>query len=168
MNPRRSPVKSIARMQPITFRTGLVASLSLLLLAGRSAEAEDSQSTAAAMQASGVLETSLGTFEFTPMGCGVHFEDGVLDIEIGGPGKTHGGEEFYFTLSSIANQIIVELGVDGPFKTSDRQLRAGQYSSDTFTVDVADEVISVTGLVLVNEQGDQVDANANLRIDCNL
>lgn len=168
MNQRQIPTKSIERTHPDTFGTGLVASLSLLLLAGCSAGAEDSQSGAAVttMKASGVLETSLGTYEFTPTSCGVHSENGVLDIEIGGPGKTQDGEEFYFELSSIANQIIVELGVDGPFKTSDRQLRAGQYSSQTFTVDVADEVISVTGLVLVDEKGDRVDADANLRIDC--
>lgn len=163
-------MKSIERMQPKTFRTGQAAALSLLLLAGCSAEAGDPQSAAAGtmMKASGLLETSLGTYEFTPTSCGVHYEDGVLDIEIGGPGETQDGEKFYFKLSSIANQIIVELGVDGPFKTSDRQLRAGQHSSETFTVDVSDEVVSVTGLVLVNEQGDRVDANANLRIDCNL
>jgi hypothetical protein len=155
-------------MQTKTFRTGLAAALSLLLLAACSAETEAQQSAAATttMKASGLLETSMGTYEFTPTSCGVHYEDDVLDIEIGGPSKTQDGEKFYFKLSSIANQIIVELGVDGPFKTSDRQLRAGQYTSETFIVDVADEVISVTGLVLVDEKGDRVDANANLRIDC--
>jgi len=149
------------------FSTGL-AILSLLFLAGCSTQAESPQSATSdtAITASGVLDTSMGIYQFTPSSCGVHYEDGVLDIEIGGPGTAPDGEIFYFELSSIANQIIIELGVDGPFKTSDRQLRAGQYTSETFTIDVSDKVISVSSLVLVDEQGDRVDANANLRIDC--
>ncbi len=144
---------------PRVFRTGL-AVLSLLFLTGCSAEAENLQSATSAteMKASGVLDTSTGTYQFTPSSCGVHYEDGVLDIEIGGPGTAPDGEIFYFELSSIANQIIIELGVDGPFKTSDRQLRSGQHTSETFTIDVSDKLISVSGLVLVDEQGDRVDA----------
>lgn len=168
MNQRRSLIYSIGRIKPDAFRTRLVAALSLLFLAGCSAEAEDPQSAASttATKASGVLETSLGAYRFTPTSCGVHYEDGVLDIEMGGPGTAPDGEKIYFELSTIANHIVVKLGVDGPFKTSDRQLRAGQHVSETFTVDVSGKVISVSGLVLVDHQQDRVDANASLRIDC--
>lgn len=113
---------------------------------------------------SGVLETSAGSYLFTPVSCGIHEEDGVYDILIAGPGKAPDGEAFYFDLSS--SEMSIDLGVDVPFKTSDRQIRAGQYVSQPFNIDVSDRIVSVSSLALVDERGQSIDANAGMRINC--
>ncbi|WP_417423488.1 hypothetical protein [Hoeflea sp.] len=115
----------------------------------------------------GVLETSATTYAFTPVTCIIHMEDGVPDIEVQGPGLTPDGESFYFDFSSTANEMTIELGVDEPYQSAGRKLQAGQYVSAAFEVDVADGIVSVTGLNLVDGQSEPMDASASLRIDCN-
>lgn len=116
----------------------------------------------------GVLRTSAGNYRFTPTTCAIYKEDGVDDIEIGGTGLAPNGEPLYFEFSSMANEMAVRLGVDGPFKSSDRTLRAGRYVSQEFTVTVTDRTISVPSVVLVDNNGNAVDNNASLTIDCTL
>jgi len=114
-----------------------------------------------------VLETSTAIYAFTPVTCIIYMEDGVPDIEVQGPGLAPDGESFYFDFSSTANEMTIELGVDGPYKSVGRKLQAGQYVSTVFEVDVSDGIVSVTGLDLVDGQSELVDASASLRIDCN-
>lgn len=80
---------------------------------------------------------------------------------------TTDSEKIYFELSSTGNEMIVNLGVDTPFQSSDRRLRAGQYVTEAFTLDVSDQSLSIPRLVLGDERGERVDENASLRIDCN-
>ena len=115
----------------------------------------------------GLLETSAGTYEFTPKTCAIYEDEGVFDIEIQGPGTAPDGEVFYFDFSSTGNEMGLALGVDAPFKSSDRKIQAGQFVSKLFEVEVSQKVISVRDLTLVDEQGQLVDSNATLRIDCN-
>lgn len=115
---------------------------------------------------SGVLRTSVGHYQFTPETCAIFHEDGIDDIEIGGPGMAPDGEKFYFELSSTANEMAVVLGVDGPFTNSDKTLRAGAYISQEFTVTVSDRAISIPSLVLVDNDGQIVDDAASLKINC--
>src|SRR5690606_11975992 len=105
-------------------------------------------------------------YEFTPNVCGIYEEDGIFDIEIQGSGTAPDGEVFYFDFSSIANEMSIELGVDAPYQTAERQIRAGQFVSKAFVVEVTDKLISVPEITLVDEQGQQLDSNANLQIDC--
>jgi hypothetical protein len=162
----------ISTSRPMTLASktclAVAMSLSLLALTACSAEAEGPKPEAAIALGNpgGVLKTSAGVYEFTPTTCAIYKEDGVDDIEIQGPGTAPDGEKFYFELSSTGNAITIELGVEAPFKTSDRQIRAGQYVSKAFTVDVSGLTISVPSLVLVDEKGQPVDINASLRIDC--
>lgn len=114
----------------------------------------------------GTLQTSAGLYAFTPRSCLIHIEDGVPDIEIQGPGIAPDGEKLYFDFSSTANEMSIELGVDTPFTSMDRLLKAGQFVSTAFTVEVSENIISVADVHLVDEQGVLVDANASLRIDC--
>jgi len=81
-------VTFLTNMKPGILRTSLLATLSLLAVAGCSPEAGSSQPAPAGSTAKGVgvLETSAGAYEFTPMTCAVHKEDGVDDIEVAGPG----------------------------------------------------------------------------------
>ena len=115
----------------------------------------------------GVLATSTETYAFTPGSCMIYMEDGVPDIEIRGPGLTTDGEIFFFDFSSTANEMSIELGVDKPYKSVDRKLKAGRFVSTAFEVDVSEGIISVTGINLVDGDGKTVDASASLRIDCN-
>lgn len=114
----------------------------------------------------GTLQTSAGAYEFTPRSCLIHIEDGVPDIEIQGPGIAPDGEKLYFDFSSTANEMSIELGVDTAFTSTDRVLKAGQFVSKAFTVEVSENIISVADVHLIDEQGALVDANASLRIDC--
>lgn len=122
--------------------------------------------SAEAGERTGILQTSAGAYEFTPSNCLVYDEGGVYDIEIQGPGTAPDGEKLFFSFSSTGNEMTVQLGVDEPFRSSDREFRAGQYVSEPFTVDVSDGAISVSGIVLVDQQRQTVDADASLRIDC--
>lgn len=76
-------------------RPGLaaIAVLGGLILAGCSAEAENTApgNSAAAMR--GVLETSAGLYEFTPTTCAIYRQDGADDIEVQGPGTASDGEK---------------------------------------------------------------------------
>lgn len=141
-----------------------IATLCALSLMACSAEAEAPVPENSASAVMGVLETSVGSYEFTPVSCGIHEEDGVYDILIAGPGTAPDREAFYLDLSS--NEMTIELGVDVPFKTSDRQIRAGQYVSQPFSMDVSGRIVSVSSLALVDERGQSLDAKARMRIDC--
>jgi hypothetical protein len=143
-------------------------SLSLLALAGCAAEAESPQPAPAnlATQASGVLQTSAGRYEFTPSTCAVYREDGVDDVEIGGSGTAPDGQAIYFELSSTGNSLSVGLGVDGPFASAERKLQAGRYVSREFTLEIAGETMFIGNLALVDENGQSVDDAAILTIDC--
>ena len=138
-----------------------------LIFAVCSAEAEGTPRSPASTT-KGILETAGGTYEFVPTTCAIQKEDDAQDIEVMGTGTSPDGEKFHFGLSSTGNEIIIDLGVDGPFKTSERQIRAGRYVSQAFNVDVSGRTVSVSGLALVDERGQSVDTNARLRIDCSL
>lgn len=145
--------------KPRVLRASLTVTLSLLAVVGWC-------QSAFADAATGLLETSAGTYVFTPATCAVHREDGIDDIEIGGPGTAPGGEEFYFELSAIGNELTVNLGVNGPFASSDRKLRAGRYASREFALEVSGMTMVARNLVLVDENRDPVDDDATLTIDC--
>jgi hypothetical protein len=146
----------------------LAAPLCLLVLAACSGEAESPPRAQAdaASAAVGVLETSSGAYRFTPTTCAFHQEDGVYDIEIGGPGEAPDGEKFFFELTSTGQAIAVNLGADGPFASSDRKLVAGKHVSEEFTINVSGTSLSVPKIVLITDQGERVDENASLQIDC--
>ena len=141
-----------------------IATLCALSLVACSTEAEAPVAENSASAVTGVLETSGGSYEFTPVSCGIYLENGVYDVEIRGPGEAPDGKKFHLSLSTT--ELTINLGVDVPFKTTDLQIRAGQYVSQPFTVDVSGRIVSVPSLALVDERGQSVDANASLRIDC--
>ena len=114
----------------------------------------------------GILQTSAGTYEFTLASCGIFKEGDIDDIEIRGAGKTPKGEKFHFDLTSTGNEMTINLGVDQPFKSSDRQIRAGQYVSQPFRLVVTGRVVTVTELKLVDERQQSIDTNAHLSINC--
>lgn len=147
-------------------RLGGIAFLSSMVLAGCSPEAATTPAAAAGSEPAGILSTSAGVYTFTPTVCGIYREDDFNDIEIGGQGQAPDGEKFYFELSSTGNAMTINLGAEGPFDSSERQLMAGQHVSKSFTVDVSGNVFSVTGLVLVDENFRPVDDNASLTITC--
>lgn len=149
-------------------RFGVAMSLSLLLLTACSADADSPSSAtpATAVKSIGSVDTTAGAYEFTPTSCVVHKEDGVFDIEIQGPGTAPNGEKFFFELSSTANAITIGLGVDGPFASPERLLKAGRYVSQEFDIEVSGSNLSVLGLVLVDENGGPIDGDATLKIDC--
>ncbi|MBV2145116.1 hypothetical protein KUG47_16650 [Falsochrobactrum sp. TDYN1] len=149
-------------------RTGSVVMIGLfssLMLTGCSAEAEAPTSESAAAAIS-VLETSAGRYEFTPTTCAIYSQDDFDDIEIQGPGTTPDGEKFFFELSSTANAMTIGLGVDGPFASPERQLKAGRIASQEFTIVTSGRQLSVTDLMLVDENGASIDDRAALSIDC--
>ena len=155
MNPNHSPRKMPARVT-----AAIVACL--LALAPQTAMAQNADASPSA----GILQASTGLYAFTPSTCAIHMEDGIPDIEVQGPGKAPDGENFYFDFSSTANELTSELGVDEPYESTDRKLKAGQFVSSAFEVDVSDGIISVASLDLVDELGQSVDPKASLRIDC--
>ena len=142
--------------------------LTVGFLAGYPAQADDDKVVdgKAGGTAAGILETSAGRYEFTPATCAIYKDGDSHDIEIGGQGVAPDGEDFYFEFSSTANAISIGLGVDGPFASSDRVLRAGRSASQEFEVVVAGEKITVPALVLVDENFDVIDETASLSIDC--
>ena len=114
----------------------------------------------------GMLESPVGTYEFTTTVCGIFLEDNFEDIEIMGPGTAPNGENFYFQLSSTGNSMTISIGSEGPFDSSDRQLQAGQHVSEPFTVETSGEFISVPHITLVDEVGWRIIGDASLRINC--
>lgn len=114
----------------------------------------------------GTLETAGGAYEFEVASCGIHADGDGYDVALRGPGTTPDGERFHLDLSS--GELTIDLGVDAPFKTSDRQIRAGNYISKEFALEVADRVVTVTDLVLVDERGQSIDPDARLQINCSL
>lgn len=153
----RETERIIRKIKPVST---VCAALCGMLLAVCSVEAGASPTQ------KGVLETSAGAYEFTPTTCAIHNEDGVDDIEIGGPGTAPDGEGFYFELSSTGNDLTVNLGVDGPFASAERKLQAGIWVSQEFTVEVSGRTMTLRNLALVDENGRSVDDDAILTIDC--
>lgn len=145
-------------MTAASYLTCVTTAASLLVLSACTAQAGNSHP--------GVLETSAGVFAFTLTSCSVYRGDGVDDIEIEGPGTAPDGEKFFFELSSTGNAMTIGLGVDGPFASPERQLKAGRYASQEFTLVVSERQMSASGVVLVDENGALVDDNATLTIDC--
>jgi hypothetical protein len=145
-------------MTAASYLTCVTTAASLLVLSACSAQAGNSHP--------GVLETSAGVFAFTLTSCSVYRGDGVDDIEIDGPGTAPDGEKFFFELSSTGNELTIGLGVDGPFASPERRLKAGRYVSQEFTLVVSERQMSASGVVLVDENGALVDGNATLTIDC--
>ncbi|MFA5581232.1 MAG: hypothetical protein WDA25_04690 [Paracoccaceae bacterium] len=115
----------------------------------------------------GRLETAAGVYAFNATTCAIHTEDGMLDILIQGAGTTPDGDIFYLELQSMGGSLDIELGVDGPFQSLDRQIRAGEYVSAAFTIDATGGMITIPDLMLVDQDGQLVDARAQLWIDCN-
>lgn len=142
------------------FSTLLVAAIAAASLAGTVVASAESK-------AKGVLETVAGIYEFDPKLCGIYRQDDFDDIEIGGPGTAPDGEEFYFELSSTANALSLDLGVNTAFASSERSLKAGRYVSQEFTLVVSGQQIEAADLVLVDENGVVIDETASLTIDCN-
>ncbi|MBB6261090.1 hypothetical protein FHS77_001638 [Paenochrobactrum gallinarii] len=144
----------------------LIASCGSLMLAGCSAEAEAPPAESVPAAGSGILETSAGRYEFTPTTCAFYEQDGAYDIELRGPGTTPDGEKLFFELSSTANALTIGLGVDRPYASPERQLKAGRIYSQEFDIVVADEKLTINDLVLVNEDGAPVGDGATLSINC--
>lgn len=142
--------------------SGLTATLALCLLAATPLPA----SGETVEKPAGVLETTAGSYGFTPQTCAIYQDEGAYDIEMGGPGTAPDGEVFYFEFSSTANALSVDLGVDSRFASAERVLQAGRHVSEEFTVQVEGEVLSIAGLVLVDENGQLIDEAASLRVDC--
>ena len=112
------------------------------------------------------LITPQGRYEFSPRNCSIHIEEGSYDIEIDGPGTAPDGEIFFFEFSSTANAISINLGVNQPFKHSDRQIKAGQYVSETFEIEVTDNIITVQDIIFRGISDEILDGNGSLLIDC--
>jgi hypothetical protein len=162
------PVILIFRRAPLFLKTWLAAGISLTILMACSSESSTPAPTSRVTteKSTGILQTSMGTYEFTPINCAIHRENGVDDIEIRGPGTAPDGERIHFDLSSTANEVAVGLGVDSPFSSPKRQLKAGKYSSQEFAIVLSGSAIIISKLVLVDGQGQSIDSNASLRIDC--
>ncbi len=137
-----------------------------LALAGCSAEAEAPTPITATMAGTGTLETSVGLYTFTPTTCVIYQSTDGDDIEVQGPGTAPDGEAFFFELSSTANALTIGLGVEGPFASPERRLKAGRFASREFVIVATEQGLSAAGLVLVDEHGAAVDGNAALNIDC--
>lgn len=114
----------------------------------------------------GRLETTIGDYVFHATTCTIHAEDDILDIMIQGPGTAPDGDVFYLELQSLGASLDIALGVDGPFQSLDRHIRAGAYVSADFTVDATDGIVSISDLTLVDENGQVIDAQASLSVDC--
>ncbi len=125
---------------------------------------------AAAPAKEGVLATGAGEYRFTPQTCIVAKEGAEYDIEIEGPGKTPDGEPFWLTFGSTGNELDVSLGVDKPFASSTRTLKAGQHISSPFTIEVTGKQVRATGIELrrIEDQRDTVavPGPSSLQVDC--
>lgn len=112
------------------------------------------------------LITPQGRYEFSPRSCSIYVDDGSYDIEISGPGTAADGEIFFFDFSSTANEMSISLGVNQPFKHSDRQIKAGQHVSEKFEIEVNDNVITVQDIIFRGISDEIMDGTGNLLIDC--
>lgn len=115
---------------------------------------------------SGVITTSAGVYRFTPRTCAMGVEDGVHDIEVGGPGVGPDGQPIYVEFTSTGNALDIGLGVDGAFATAERRLIAGQHVTQPIAFEVSGNVIRASGVALGTDQGERVDDNASFEIDC--
>ena len=118
----------------------------------------------------GVLKTAQGDYTFEPTVCGVYQEDNFDDIEIHGPGTAPDGEAFFFELSSTAESLSLALGVNKPMTHSDRVIKAGRWSSESFVVAISEDrkQFSAKDIVLVDWNQNRIDGLASLEIDCRL
>src|SRR5690554_3112423 len=74
----------------------------------------------------GTIVTSVGRYIFKPTNCAIGVEQGIKDIEIGGPGANPDGKPIYVTYSSTADSLDIQLGVDKPSASSEHELVAGR------------------------------------------
>ena len=114
----------------------------------------------------GILQTSMGAYKFTPNVCVIYLEDDFYDIEVQGPGTAPNGEAFFFELSSTAAEISISLGVDTAFAHSDRTLNAGAYHSKPFSIQVSGSTITLSDLVITDENGAELEGPTTLEINC--
>lgn len=119
---------------------------------------------AAASTPSGVIQAETGPYNFIPRTCAVHIEDGVPDIEISGVGISPDGEKMFVEFSSTANELSIKLGVDQPFASSDRTLKAGQYVTEKLDIEISGTTIRVSDLVLADANGAR--QTGSLEVDC--
>lgn len=115
----------------------------------------------------GELVTPQGRYEFSPRSCLIYVNDGSYDIEISGPGTSPDGEIMFFDFSSVANEMTIKLGVNQPFKHSDRKIKAGQHVSETFEIEVSDNVITAQNIILRDATNELLKGTSSLMIDCN-
>lgn len=116
--------------------------------------------------ATGTIVTSFGRYIFTPSHCGIGVEEGVDDIEIGGPGKSPDGEPIYVEYSSTADELEIKLGVDKPSTTSEHKFVAGQHTTQSIEYSVSGMTVRATGISLANGQGEIIDTEASFEINC--
>ena len=143
---------------------------SLVFLFGCHPATDESAPAAAASHAvaatdhrTGVVETAAGRYRFTPSTCAIHDEDGVPDIEVGGPGTAPDGEPIHVGFSSTARALDIHLGVDTPFASPERSLRADVGGGD-MPIEVTGRTIRVAELELVDDAGGR--AAGSLLIEC--
>lgn len=117
---------------------------------------------------SGVLETSLGNYEFKPSTCALFREGDFEDIEIQGPGVAPDGEVFFFELSSTAEELSIHLGVDRAMAHSERTLKAGRWSSEPFAIQASENGnrFTASDIVLVDADLKRIAGLASLEIVC--
>ena len=96
----------------------------------------------------------------------IYLEDNFYDIEVQGPGTAPNGEAFFFELSSTAGEISISLGVDTAFAHSDRTLNAGAYHSKPFSIQVSGSTITLSDLVITDENGAELEGPTTLEIYC--
>jgi len=142
----------------ICFAPFLASALLVMIAHGAGAEAPFEN-------APGVLETSIGRFVLTPRVCALNEEDGMPDIELEGVGVSPDGEPFYFEFSSTGNELAIRPGIEVPFVNSDREIRAGQYVTEAFDIQVDGDVLHVPVLLLADQNGDLL-GTATLVVDC--
>lgn len=119
---------------------------------------------AGASTPSGVVQTDEGSYNFIPRTCAVHIENGEPDIEVSGAGTSPDGEKIFVDFSSIADELSIKLGVDQPFASSDRALKAGQYVTEKLVIEVSGTTIRVSDLVLADASGTR--RTGSLEINC--
>ncbi|MHA6732321.1 hypothetical protein [Devosia sp. A369] len=148
---------------------GLKAALPILMLTACTPEAANAPpAIETAAVAVGTVVTKAGVYILKPTSCGFHHEDGFDDIEISGPGTAPDGEKIFFELSSTANEMTMALGADGPFDTVERRVKAGRFVSEEFRLEVSGKTVSASGMVLVDQNGERIDSNAALAVECGI
>ncbi len=114
----------------------------------------------------GVLETPNGRYEFSLRSCAIYLDDGKYDIELQGPGIAPDGEKIFIEYSSTAEAISVKLGVDQPYKSTDRTIKAGNYVTEAMKLTVTDNIIEIHDIVLMDENDKIIDGTGTLTVDC--